>query len=66
MTFVQTKHGMAVGPHPFSAEAGVEILRTGGNAVDAAVAAAFTEAVVQPAHNGVAGYGGCLVAWLAK
>ncbi len=56
---------MAVGPHPRTAEAGLEILRAGGNAFDAAVAAAFTEAVVQPAHNGVAGYGGAMVGYEA-
>jgi gamma-glutamyltranspeptidase / glutathione hydrolase len=52
---------MIVGPHPRTAEAGLEMLRAGGNAFDAAVAAAFTEAVVEPAHNGVAGYGGAAV-----
>lgn len=56
---------MVVGPHPLAAEAGLEILRAGGNAFDAMVAAAFTEAVVEPAHNGVAGYGGAVVAWHA-
>ncbi len=52
---------MAVGPHPLTAEAAVEVLRAGGNAFDAAVAAAMTEGVVEPAHNGVAGYGGGMV-----
>src|SRR5690349_3629796 len=56
---------MVVGPHTATAEAGLEILAAGGNAIDAAVAAAFTEGVVEPAHNGVAGYGGAAVVYLA-
>ncbi len=56
---------MVAGPHPFTADAGLEALRAGGNAVDAAVAAALTEGVVQPAHNGLAGYGGAAVLHLA-
>jgi gamma-glutamyltranspeptidase/glutathione hydrolase len=57
---------MVVGPHPATADAGLEILQAGGNAFDAAVAAAFTEGVVEPAHNGVAGYGGAMVGWDAS
>lgn len=66
MSFTQATHGMVVGPHPMTADAGLEALKAGGNAIDAAVAAAFTEAVVEPGHNGVAGYGGCVVAYIAK
>jgi gamma-glutamyltranspeptidase/glutathione hydrolase len=54
---------MVVGPHPVAAQAGLETLQAGGNAFDAIVAAAFTEAVVEPAHNGVAGYGGAAVGY---
>jgi len=58
--------GVVIGPHPLTAEAGLGILRAGGNAFDAMAAAAFTEGVVQPSHNAPAGYGGHLVAFHAR
>lgn len=42
-------------PHPHACQAGVEILRGGGNALDAAVAAASTIAVVYPHMNSIGG-----------
>ena len=66
MTLRKRKHGTVVGSHPRTAMAGMAMLQDGGNAVDAAVAAAFTEGVVEPSHNGVPGYGGCMVIYLAK
>jgi len=47
--------GVVAAPHALAAEAGVAILRRGGNAVDAAIAAATTVAVVYPHMNGVGG-----------
>ncbi len=61
---VHVTRGMVTTPHPAAAQAGVDILQAGGTAVDAAVAAAFTLAVVTPASAGIAGYGGCLVMYL--
>ena len=48
---------MAVAPQPEAAEAAVVVLRNGGNAVDAAMAAALVQGVVDPQMCGVAGFG---------
>ncbi|MFC4168501.1 gamma-glutamyltransferase [Teichococcus aestuarii] len=49
--------GMVVAAQPEAAEAGVEILRQGGNAVDAAIACAFAQGVVDPQMCGIGGFG---------
>ncbi len=48
---------MVAAKHPLICKTGVDIMRKGGNAVDAAVAAAFVDCVVEPAMNGIGGEG---------
>ena len=49
--------GMVVAPQPVAAEEGVSALRKGGNAVDAAVTAAFVQGVADPLNCGIGGLG---------
>lgn len=48
-------------PQPIAAEAGLEVMRRGGNAVDAAVTCAFVQGVVDPQMCGIGGCGAMLV-----
>ena len=54
--------GMVVAPHHLAAQAGLAVLREGGTAIEAMVAAASTVAVVYPHMNAVGGDGFWLVA----
>lgn len=55
------RQAMIVAPQPEAVEAGAEILRAGGNAVDAALACAFVQGVVDPMMCGIAGFGSMAV-----
>lgn len=49
--------GMAVAPHSLASQAALSILREGGNAIEAMIAAASTIATVYPHMNGIGGDG---------
>ena len=50
-------HGMVCAPQPEAVEAGALALKRGGNAVDAAIACALVQTVVDPQMCGIAGFG---------
>ncbi len=57
---VRGKHGMVATSSEIASKVGVEVMKTGGNAVDAAVATAFAMAVTWPSAGNIGG-GGFLV-----
>lgn len=54
-------HGMAVAPHHLASQSALAILREGGSAIEAMVAAAAAIAVVYPHMNGLGGDGFWLI-----
>ena len=55
VTPVTARHGMVVAGHPQATQAGVETLRAGGNAIDAAVAVSLALGVAEPYGSGLGG-----------
>ena len=61
---VESQHGMVVSAQHLAADVGIAILKQGGNAIDAAVAMGYAEAVTNPCCGNLGG-GGFMVAHLA-
>lgn len=59
------QHGAVAADHALASEVGVEILKQGGNVVDAAAAVGFALSVLRPASSGIGG-GGFMLIWDAK
>src|ERR1700730_9363989 len=64
-TIVQGTHGMVAAEHPLEAMAGLDALKAGGNAIDAALAVFYMTSVVEQHQSGLGG--DCYVlAYIAK
>ncbi|MDT8376226.1 MAG: gamma-glutamyltransferase [Mariprofundaceae bacterium] len=61
MSTVSGRQGIVAAGHPVTAEAGAHMLEDGGNAVDAAVAAACTSFIAEPVLTGAGGGGFMLI-----
>jgi gamma-glutamyltranspeptidase/glutathione hydrolase len=62
---VRARKGMVVSSHQLASQVGVDILKKGGNAVDAAIAVGFALAVTHPGAGNIGG-GGFLIARMAS
>ena len=56
-TLIMGRNGAVGANHPLATQAGLDTLRSGGNAIDAAIAIALTLGVVEPGMSGLGGDG---------
>lgn len=54
---IEASHGMVVSTDEYASQVGVDVLRSGGNAIDAAIAVQFALAVVNPEAGNIGGGG---------
>src|SRR5665811_2089244 len=59
---VHAKKHMVVAAHPLAADAGLEMLRQGGSAIDAGIAAQMVLTLVEPQSSGIGG-GAFMLYW---
>jgi gamma-glutamyltranspeptidase/glutathione hydrolase len=62
---VQSKNGLVASQHHLASTVGAEILKAGGNAIDAAIATGLTLGTVEPWMSGLGG-GGYMTIYLAR
>ena len=62
---VIAQNGMVATSHPLASQIGIDILKEGGNAIDAAIAANAALGLMEPTGNGIGGYLFAII-WIEK